>query len=139
MNIPALESSVPVGESVEFWGPRQAGYSVAANSKNIDAAVQMAEYSATCDALNYGRDQKSTIVFDIGEKYDISPLAQVAKDRVDNAKYKFPCLTDWIFSAKSSSEYYVLMNQMMTGTLSGADFAKQFNEIWKDNYGDIVE
>lgn len=133
MEMPSINANVIPGQVIEMWGAKYGGYAVSATSEYKSLSVAFAEFCAESDAKTYGKDMCLPVAFKLDENYALSDLAIAQKHRVDSAIYRLPNLTEWVMDAKTQSEYYALMNRLMTGTLSGDQFSQEFSAIWEDN------
>lgn len=137
MNFVTINPKYPQGYAAQYWGSRQGGYGVAAK-ENIDVAVKVAEYFATCDARYYSEQCGYPVLFDTGIDYELDSLMKKNVDRLAAATVTTPTITSNNMSSECANEYALALNEILSGTKTPEDFVARMNEIWKDNFKNII-
>ena len=135
MNFPAVTPEVDRSKVLQYWGGPDTGYAVFAKSKNVDAAVKLAEYANEQDAKFFSIEQKAPTAYDTGIKLEgASDLMTKSLQNFDAADNKIPTLLNYAFGTKMTSEFNVNASKLLTGKFSGEDFAKAIEKTWADNF-----
>lgn len=128
---PSAGEKYTPGSAIQFWGSPLAGYAVSAKSKNVEAAVKLAQYLAEQDA-KYFTDTGSLVTLDVGAASTPAPLMQANIDAYNEANIKIPSLTV-MMDPKTSTEYSNFGSLLMTGDYTSDDFINDFNDLWLAN------
>lgn len=137
MDFVTINPEYPQGYAAQYWGSRQGGYGVAAK-ENIDEAVKVAEYFATCDAIYYSTECGYPVLIDTGVDYDLDDLMAKNVERLDSATVVTPTITSSNMSGECANEYALALNEILAGTLDPAGFVQRMDDVWKDNFDAIV-
>lgn len=130
---PSAGSKYNAKDVVQFWGSPISGYAVFANSKNLEAAVKLAEFCAMQDALFF-TSQGSPVDLNTGSKLGgVSPLMQKNLDDYNGAKTKISSFYLNAMDAKTNAEFGKLSSNLLTGDYSADQFVKDFNNVWLEN------
>lgn len=133
MQWPQVNPAVDPNSVVQFWGSPLNGYAVSSKSKNVEAAVKLAEFCAASDA-KYFAEQKAPIALDIGVKLEgASPVMQRNLDWYNGAKTKIGTFAFNAVDAKAAAEFGKLSAQLLTGQYTAEQFVKDYNKIWQEN------
>ena len=135
MAFPQVNPAVNTADLSIFWGggPNN-GWHVSAKSKDLEAAVKLAEFCCQIDTeylvtnLKCVANLKTKAVIE-----NITAVQQKAIDMFDTAKTKRGTLPNFSYSTQSLSEFSTLASKLLTGEYTGTEFAKDFAPIWADN------
>jgi raffinose/stachyose/melibiose transport system substrate-binding protein len=135
MNWPSIKDGVDRSNVIQLWGGPDSGYAVAAKSKNLDAAVKLAEYANEQDAKFFNIEQKAPTAYDTGIKLEgASDLMTQNLQNIDAAATKVNTLGNYAFGTKMLTEFGTNSAKLLTGKMSGEDFAKAIDKTWADNF-----
>ena len=137
MNAVTINPEYPQGYAAQYWGSRQGGYGVAAK-ENIEEAVKVAEYFATCDAIYYSTVCGYSVLIDTGVDYTLDDLMEKNVARLDAATVVTPTITSSNMSSVCANEYTLALNEVLAGTLSAEEFVSRMNAVWADNFDAII-
>ena len=119
---------------IQFWGSPLNGYQVSSKSKNVEAAVKLAELCTIADAL-YFESTGALISLETGmdNKKEVLPLMKWHMDHYNNCENYLPTIMLSAMDAKVSGEVGTLGAMLLTGEYSAEEFVKDFEKTWEEN------
>jgi hypothetical protein len=132
MMFPQVSPQVDTSKVIEAWDSPIGGYAVFAKTKDIDSAVKLLEYCVSEEALYWNVDAKSPTTFKTG--IEIEGLTDLMERNLQtfDAAEKIDSFCNFSLTAKQTAQFNILGAKVMNGTLSGEEFAKQFEALWAD-------
>ncbi len=117
----------------QIWGSTVAGYAVNADSKNLDAAVKLAEYCCEQEA-RYHNEHGTATVFNTGIEIQAqSELQQEMVNLFHAATTKIATIPQNTMDAATASEWETLTSAFAAGQLTPEQMVEQWSAVWTEN------
>ncbi len=130
---PSNNDAYPTGTVTQIWGSTVAGYAVNADSKNLDAAVKLAEYCCEQEA-RYHNEHGTATVFNTGIEIQAqSELQQEMVNLFHAATTKIATIPQNTMDAATASEWETLTSAFAAGQLTPEQMVEQWSAVWTEN------
>lgn len=132
MHWPQVVAAVDPASVIQVWGSPLNGYTVNANSENVNAALELAEFCVSQEALYWASKGSVT---NLNPGVAVSNQSDLMKKHVEmytNAKTKINTIYLNAMDAKTAADYGLAGSNLLAG-YTAEQYVEDFNKAWLDN------